>query len=681
MAVNNYLRTYAHVRNRLHNLKRIQADLDRSLKTIVQPPAYTRPLKGSFPVSDISGPADMLITNARIFPALSLCEETVTIAVRNKRIAYIGSDDSWLADSHTVTIDAGGCSVIPGLCDGHVHLMVGAEHHQGCTVEDVEDSETLQRRLRTFVKEHPDYPVYYVYGLHYMDTPLIPPSQARHMLDDIVADKPLFVYAHDLHTGWANTRAIEIADLMHQMPPYPEFIRELDLLGNIELDENGYPSGELREPLVYFLVEEALRSRFPLSVEQKKSFLEQACHNLASLGLTSVHTMGLGLPEEDIECLLLLLELEAEDRLPLRVYSAYSIVPDEMMLEDVLQAADVRNHLELARQGQITLPDLHRYLFEAMKTVLHMRQGEKHLQATAPLSLWHRFKDDFSQVVSRLHVEEHGRRGEQLYEKLAGKRLDPVGKVQCKAVKLFMDGVVEKDTAFRLDHHPLPGIPAFSQRELDQVVLLADRLGLQTAAHCIGNGSVNALLNSVESARQKNADIDRQRGRKVRHRIEHIEMCNDFDIPRFRELEVIASMQALHERAPMTLWHEKVPECEWPTAFAWKGLIEAGATLVFGSDWPIVSCNCFEGIQRATDRKPWKPGMTDQHLTLEEALTAFSTQAAEAEYNEDIKGKIQVGMLADLVILSENLDSYRGDYSKVGVAHTVCDGTLVYTGS
>ncbi len=678
--MNNYLRTYAYVRNRLHNLKRIQADLDRSIHAIVPPPAYTQPLEPPFPDGDISGPADILITNACIFSAPPLCGDTVTIAIKNKRIAYVGCDSAGLTDGQTLRIDAGGRSVIPGLCDGHVHLMVGAEHHQGCTVEDVIDVDTLRKRLQAFVQEHPDYPVYYVYGLHYLDTPLIPPRRARQMLDDIVADKPLFVYAHDLHTGWANTRAIEIADLMHQMPPYPEFIRELELTGNIELDENGYPSGELREPLVYFLVEEALRRRFPLTVEQKKSYLEQACCNLASLGLTSVHAMGLGLPEEDIECLLLLLELEAEDRLPLRVHSSYSIVPDEMMLEDVLQAADVRNHLEQARQGHITLPDLHRHLFEVMKTVLHMRQGEKRLQATDPSTMWHRFKDDFSHIVTQVHVAEHGRRGEQLYQISAGKRLDPVGKVQCKAVKLFMDGVVEKDTAFRLDHHPLPGIPAFSPRELDQLVLLADRLGLQMAAHCIGNGAVNALLNSIESARQKNADIDRQRGQKVRHRIEHIEMCNDFDIPRFCQLEVIASMQALHERAPMTLWHEKVPEIEWSTAFAWKSLIESGATLVFGSDWPIVSCNCFEGIQRATERKPWKAGMTDQHLTLEQALAAFSSQAAEVEYNENIKGKIQVGMLADLVILSDNLGKNRGDYSKVTVAYTICDGTVVYPG-
>lgn len=676
--MNNSLRSYACVRNRLRMLKRTRSEFERSLNEVVPPPAYLRSLRAAIPMPDLSGPADLLIRNARIFPAVSPWPDPVMIAVKNGRIARIGSDSAGMTDRGTRVIDAGGRSVIAGLCDGHVHLMVGAEHNQGCSVEDVRDPDALRCRLRDFVRRHPDYPVYYVYGLHYLDPPLIPPGAARRMLDEIIADKPLFIYAHDLHTAWVNTRALETADLMHRMPPFPELLRELALCGNFELDRDGLPSGELREPPVYFLVEEALRRRFPLSVEEKKLHLEQACCYLASRGLTSVHAMGLGLPEEDIECLLLLLEMEHEGRLPLRVYASCSVVPDEMMLEDVLHAAEVRDCLEQARQGRLALPELHRQLLELMKKALRMRQSEKHVPASGPHALWNHFVRNFSHVITSSHVDEHDERGQRLRARSASVRLAPVGKVQCQAVKLFMDGVVEKDTAFRLDHHPLPGIPAFSGRELDLVVRLADRVGLQVAAHCIGDGSVNAMLNSIESSRRYNAEIDRQRGESVRHRIEHIEMCTAFDIPRFRDLGVIASMQALHERAPMTLWHEKVPEIEWSTAFAWKSLLDAGTTLVFGSDWPIVSCNCFEGIQRATSRKPWRSGLPDQHLALDQALAAFSSSAAEAEYDEQCRGSIQIGMQADLVILSENLDQSQGDYGAVAVSHTICDGRVVY---
>lgn len=679
--MNNSLRSYACVRNRLRLLKRTRSDLERSINEVEPPPAYLRSLRAAIPVADLSGPADLLIRNARIFPAVSSCPDPVSIAVKNGRIARIGSDSTGVSDLGTRVVDAGGRSVIAGLCDCHVHLMVGAEHNQGCSVEDVRDSDTLRRRLQAFVHQHPESRVYYVYGLHYLNPPLIPTGTARRLLDEIVADKPLFIYAHDLHTAWVNTRALETADLLHGMPPFPGLLSELAMCGNLELDRDGLPSGELREPPVYFLVEEALRRRFPLSVEEKKSHLEQACLDLASRGLTSVHAMGLGLPEEDIECLLLLLELEHEGRLPLRVHLSCSVVPDELMLEDVLHAAEVRDHLERAHQGRSTLPELHRQLLELMKKTLRMRQDEKHVPASGPHALWNHFVRNFSHIITSAHVAEHGERGQRLRSSAAGSRLAPAGKVQCQAVKLFMDGVVEKDTAFRLDHHPLPGIPSFSGRELDLVVRLADRLGLQVAAHCIGDGSVNAMLNSIESTRRQNAEIDRQRGELVRHRIEHIEMCTAFDIPRFSDLGVIASMQALHERAPMTLWHEKVPEIQWPTAFAWKSLLDAGTTLVFGSDWPIVSCNCFEGIQRATSRKPWRPGLPDQHLALDQALTAFSASAAEAEYGEQCRGSLREGMQADLVILSEDLDRYQGDFAAVVVTHTICDGAVVYSAS
>lgn len=424
---------------------------------------------------------------------------------------------------------------------------------------------------------------------------------------------------------------------------------------------------------MYFLVDEALRRHLALSVEEKKSRLETTCSHLAALGLTSVHNMGLDLPEEDIECLLLLLELEQEGRLPLRVHTSCSVVADEHMLEDVLRAARVRDALEAARRGDLDVGHLRERLVSEMQGALTCRQEEKTLPSSGGLR--GRFAR-FANVITPEHLEQHGRRTQHCHEKTPEKRLDPVGKVQCKAVKLFMDGVVEKDTAFRLDHHPVPGIPAFAPESLDRVVGLADHLGLQVAAHCIGNGAVNAMLNAVEAARQDNAAVDRKRGEQVRHRIEHIELCNAYDIPRFAELGVIASMQALHEREPVTLWHEKVPEIEWATAFAWKSLLDSGATLVFGSDWPIVSCNCLKGIDRAVFRKPWKAGMPDQHLSVAQAGAAFSASATIPEYSEQSRGRITAGMQADMVVLSEDLQTYSGKYEQVRVRWTLSDGQV-----
>lgn len=672
------LRAYAHVRNQLNILKQDSSREKTPQKKSPSPPAYTAPLRSSLPDIDISGAADILIKNARIFSFMDADSTPAAISIKSGRIALVGPEAEAMQGKQTEVIDAAGQNVIPGFCDCHLHLMAGLEQIEGCDTGDIQDFAGLEARLKEFISERPHEPAYYAYGLHYTETPIIPPRQARHMLDKIESEKPIFIYAHDLHTGWANTRALKIADLMRRMPPYPELLRELKLENNLILDQDQLPSGELREPPVYFLVDEALRRHLPLSVEQKKKRLEKTCANLAALGLTSVHNMGLDLPEEDIECLLLLLELEEEDRLPLRVYSSCSVVADDNMLEDVLRSARVRDNLEMARSGDIDSSVLRERLLKEMKQALDSRKAEKTIPPSKG-TLRDRFTQLFTNVITPEHVEQHARRSREIKGRAPGRQLQPLGKVQCKAVKLFMDGVVEKDTAFRLDQHPVQGIPAFNNDDLDRVVCLADHLGLQVAAHCIGNGSVNAMLNSVEEARRENAQTDRKRGEKVRHRIEHIELCNSFDIPRFSRLEVIASMQALHEREPTTLWHEKVPEIEWPTAFAWKSLIDSGATLVFGSDWPIVSCNCLKGMERATGRKPWKPGMPDQHLDINQALAAFTSSAARAEYAEDIKGEIRPGMLADLAVLSGDLRGIDAGFEGIRILHTINGGEVVYS--
>ncbi|MFP4168430.1 MAG: amidohydrolase [Desulfonatronovibrionaceae bacterium] len=674
--MDNLLRTYAHVRNLLQRNEK-KGDVARELKgNEPLPPEYTSPLCLRATDSDSSGPADLLIKNASFFSFSDTKKNIADIAVKNGKISSVGPAAADTVNTETEIFDALGSSVVPGFCDCHLHLTAGSEQARGCNLESISNYDALSKALKKFIQANPEEAVFYAYGLHYTDDPIIPSHKARQALDDIEPNKPVFIYAHDLHTGWANTSALVAANLMDPAPPYPELLRELKLEKNLVLDDNGLPSGELREPPVYFLVEEALRRCFPITVEQKKYRLEKVCHYLASQGLTSVHNMGLDLPEEDIEYLILLLELEEEGRLPLNVYSSCSVVPDKYMLDDIRRAAEVRDNLDMARSHRITAGELRRRLLKLMKNALELRQNEKEVPSSS--SIRSQFSHIFSHVITPGHVDEHEKRSNEPRQKSIN-YLNYTGKVRSNAVKIFMDGVIEKDTAFRLDHHPARGIPAFSRAELDRVILFADRLGLQVAGHCIGNGSVNCMLNSIEAARQENAQIDKKRGERVRHRIEHIELCNSYDIPRFSELDVIASMQALHERQPVTLWHEKVPEIEWPTAFAWRSLISSGATLVFGSDWPIVSCNCLKGVERAVNRKPWKQGMPDQHLELDEALSAFTSSAARAEYAEGVRGIIKPGMQADLVVLTKDLGEVQEKFDEVKVLRTINNGKIVYS--
>jgi len=682
-----YLRAVAALRNRIHRELDKLAGITRELVSREHPSDNTEPLIQSPLPFDSEKPVQTIIRNAHTVSEEA--DHRLSIAIKDGVIVALGTNEevAALAGPDTSVIDADGRTVIPGFCDAHMHLLVGAERAQGCDVEDIRAPSELRRRVAGFIKDHPDLPVYYVYGLHYCDPPLIPPSKARVFLDRICADKPLFVYAHDLHTGWANTKAIEISGLLAQMPPYPPIIKELNLEENIILDDQKRPSGEFKEPGVYFLVEGVLGHKYPLTVDQKLEFLKKACEHLASLGLTGIHNMGLDVPEEDIELLLLLLELEQRGELPIKVYTSFSVIPDRHMLEDVLRAARIRDALASARGGDITMAEFHDYLLTTMQEAVDMRKDEceifrkkyPQLSTQSRFLAIHAAHKHMLKIIDAMHVAGHFERRDRRIKECGDAHLDPVGKVQLGMVKLFMDGVIEKGTAFRADQPPIEGIPGFNQEELNRVVHLADRLGLQVSAHCIGDGSVHSMLEAVKMARKTNAEADRERGHTVRHRVEHIEMCLPHDIGRFGAEGVIASMQALHERPPVTMWHQKVPQSKWGTAFAWKSLMEKGAVLAFGSDWPIVSCNCLDGIHRAINRKPWANGLPDEHLSLETAVDAFSRYPAYVEYREKQQGQLKPGMSADVVILSDNILHVAPEsIDHVRPVRTISDGLVVF---
>lgn len=683
------LRSYAQSRVRHLTQRNHELQIHPDKGSMAEMPPCTHPLIEPTIQSDSTGSADILIRDARL--GFGAAQRICHIAIRSGQIVALGSaqDMTSLTGDTTKIIDASGCSVLPGFCDSHVHLPVGAEQFQSGSVEAVRSQAELRSYISNYAAENRDSPVLYIFGLHYTDPPLIPAENARHFLDQLVSDKPLFLYAHDLHTGWANSNALHQAGLLQHMPPYPAVIRQLHLEKNIILDSDGLPSGELREPPVYFLVEAYLRRTYPMTAKQKLHGLKKAFDYLAGLGLTSVHTMGLDLPEEDIELLMMLLELEQKDQLPLRVSSSFSIVPDENMYRDLAQAIAIRDYLHGARRQDVSASELHLFLADSLTASGHLRRkslralldSHPHVPRHPSYDLFTTIAEEYHHIVSRLHIEPQLDRLTERLAECRGKSLLPFGKVTMNTVKIFMDGVVEKDTAFRLDQKPSAGIPAFGQDHLTELVRLADRSGLQVAAHSIGDGAVHAMLDAIEQARTANTGFDQQRGHTIRHRIEHIEMCRPEDIARFAKMGVIASMQSLHEREPTTLWHTLVPNSEWATAFAWRSLIASGSTLLFGSDWPIVSCNCLQGIEHAITRKIWQANLPDQSLDLQQATEAFTSNPAYATYQEQILGQVREGMLADLVILSDNVnDLATKGFEKLTVRHTICNGEVTFAG-
>jgi predicted amidohydrolase YtcJ len=223
-------------------------------------------------------------------------------------------------------------------------------------------------------------------------------------------------------------------------------------------------------------------------------------------------------------------------------------------------------------------------------------------------------------------------------------------------VKLFMDGVIETYTGLMVDPYAdnpsTCGDSNYSVEHFNRVVLEADRLGIQIFVHSVGDGGVRRVLNAYALASDTNGKRD------ARHRVEHIEVIHPDELPRFTKLGVIASMQPLHAPPSVDdgdIWQFRVGEERWPLSFAWTDIRKAGATLVFGSDWPVVSQNPFLGIHNTLNRKPWADGMPHHHQKLADTLLSYTREAAFAEFQEHVKGQLKAGYLADLVLLSDDI--------------------------
>jgi predicted amidohydrolase YtcJ len=117
----------------------------------------------------------------------------------------------------------------------------------------------------------------------------------------------------------------------------------------------------------------------------------------------------------------------------------------------------------------------------------------------------------------------------------------------------------------------------------------------------------------------------------------------------------------------------------WPWAYAWRTLKSAGAHVVFASDWPVSRIDPIAGIQAAVLRRPWAEGMPDQSFTLQEAVAGYTVEGAYAEFAENRKGRLKPGYLADLVVLSGDLEATdKHMLHEIKPLTTICGGRITY---
>ncbi len=278
--------------------------------------------------------------------------------------------------------------------------------------------------------------------------------------------------------------------------------------------------------------------------------------------------------------------------------------------------------------------------------------------------------------------EEDAARYERVLKKHPGTPLLKTG-----AIKMFADGVIESHTGALLEpyaNRETTGIPNYTVEDMNRIVSMMDGKGWQIFIHAIGDRGIRMALDAFEHAAGSNPAPARGR----RHRIEHIEAVSAADIPRFGELGVIASMQPFHAtpiQNVLEVWAVNLGPERASRAWSWKSIQDAGGRLAFGTDWPVVDLDPRPGIHTALTRRTLE-GMPEdgfvpgQRLTLELVLDAWTAGSAYASFEEERKGRLAPGMLADLVVLSK--DVFAEPFEKVKdfeVETTVFDGRIVYS--
>jgi predicted amidohydrolase YtcJ len=214
-------------------------------------------------------------------------------------------------------------------------------------------------------------------------------------------------------------------------------------------------------------------------------------------------------------------------------------------------------------------------------------------------------------------------------------------------------------------------------------MLDADRAGLQLTVHAIGDEANNVLLNYLDELNKRNGKRDR------RFRLVHAQVVAPSDFARLGQLGVVAEVQPFHLSDDMRWMEERIGHERCKGAYAFKSIQKSGAVLSFGTDWPGTSAseypiNPMLGLYAAVTRQtitgqPVAGWFPDERITIEEAIRAYTYGTAYANFEEKTKGSIEVGKVADLTVLSQNLLKIpSADLLKTKVVYTIVNGKLVY---
>jgi len=525
-----------------------------------------------------NGSADLVFVNGSVYAVDSVRSWAHAVAVKDGRIVAVGTDDNVRehVGSTTEVVDLRGRTLLPGFQDAHVHPPSGGLEMLRCDLNERYTLADYETAIATYAAEHPDTP-WILGGGWYMGTfPGGAPS--KDALDRLLPDRPAFLDSRDGHSGWVNSRALELAGIDASTPDPAD--------GRIERGAEGSPSGTLHEGAM-----DLVRALAPQdTTADSAAGLRVAQTYLHSLGITAWQDAHVGLDAK------------------YETFDAY---------------------LQAAQSGDLT-----------------------------------------ARVVGALWWDRH--RGDEQIDGLVDARArGTVGRFSPTSVKIMQDGVIENFTAGMiepyLDAEGRPtenrGLSFVDPERLNGYVTRLDALGFQVHFHAIGDRAVREALDAIEAARVQNGPND------LRHHIAHIQVIHPDDVPRFRELGVVANGQPLWAAHDSQMDELTIPFIGPERAsgqYPFRSLVASGAVLAFGSDWSVSSPNPLHEMYMAIRRQAppgyeelgehiEEPFYPEERIDLPTAIAAFTMGSAYVNHLDDVTGSIEVGKEADLVAFDRDL--------------------------
>jgi predicted amidohydrolase YtcJ len=539
---------------------------------------------------ELSG-ADTVFTGGRVYTVDADRSWAEAVAVTDGRIVFAGSNAGAEAfiGSNTTTVDLKGRMMLPAFQDSHIHPIGAGIEASACNLNNLNDLASYRAVIGEYAAANPD--VEWITGGGWSMSVFGPGgSPSKTIIDELVADRPVFLSSQDGHSGWANSRALEIAGITRDTPNPADGIIDKDPL-------TGEPIGSLQEGAMS-LVSQHIPADTAATRQQGLIYAQDLLH---SYGITSIQ--------------------------------------DAIVRRDGLET-----YAALERAGQ--------------------------LQLRVVASLWWDRQRGNEQIADLLALRDEFNKG---------------GLVRPTTVKIMEDGVMENYTAAMLEPYLIPsgsrGIPMVEPEALKRAVVGLDAAGFQVHFHSIGDAAIRYALDAIEEALIENGQLGH------RHHISHLQMWDPADIPRFAELDVVANFQPLWAYADEYVTELTIPfigeeRARW--MYPIKTVQDTGATIAFGSDWSVSTANPFPQMETAVTRKSavddsYPVFIPEERIDLESAIAAFTINAAFVNKHEDQTGSIEVGKLADLIVIDRNIfDIPPEDLSETKVLLTLFGGQPVY---